>query len=66
MMVEKMRMVVLLFVVKTTTMVAQASLPNRHMMVDEKMRMAVLVIFVKTTTMAVLVMAALFPVWSRS
>jgi hypothetical protein len=35
-------------------------------MVDEKMRMAVLVIFVKTTTMAVLVMAALFPVWSRS
>jgi hypothetical protein len=67
MMVEKMRMVILLFVVKTTTMAAQASLPNRHiMMVDEKMRMTVLVIFVKTTTttMAVLVTAALFPVFT--
>jgi hypothetical protein len=66
MIVEKMRMVILLFVVKTTTMAAQASLPNRHiMMVDEKMRMTVLVIFVKTTTtMAVLVTAALFPVFT--
>jgi hypothetical protein len=68
MIVEKMRMVILLFVVKTTTMAAQASLPNRHiMMVDEKMRMTVLVIFVKTTTTtttAVLVTAALFPVFT--